>query len=292
MKNQSKRWAGFALAATMAGFAGVSHAGPFILDLTDADDHGSASGGANIDGWFYMQRVLENLAPGVTNGNMNVVNLGSTNTTSSSDAYDASASAFNLSSLPGSGWSWTNIDGATAMTDFFNGTGAVNINNTGIIVIDSGSNVGGGITSAELAVLNSFATSIDSFLGGGGALHSQAEAGSGQYGWLATLLPGLTFTTSGGSGLFLTPPGSAAFPGLSNSDLSAGPFHGAWTSGLGGLTVLFDDVNGDGGRPVGIGSEGGSVTDPGGSTVPEPGVLALLGGSLIAFGIGRAKRRS
>ena len=87
-----------------AGVAGMTMsagavAGPFILDLTDADDHGSAG----ADGWFYMQRVLENLAPGVTNTYMNVVSLGSTNTGSSTDSYDAALSSFNTSTLGGAG---------------------------------------------------------------------------------------------------------------------------------------------------------------------------------------------
>jgi len=40
-----------------------SYAGPFILAGTDADDHGSATASANVDGWLFMQKVLENLAP-------------------------------------------------------------------------------------------------------------------------------------------------------------------------------------------------------------------------------------
>ena len=56
-----------------------SYAGPFILAGTDADadDHGSATASANVDGWLFMQKVLENLAPAVTNGNKTVVSLGS-----------------------------------------------------------------------------------------------------------------------------------------------------------------------------------------------------------------------
>lgn len=71
----------------------------FILAGTDLDDHGFASGGANQDGWLFMQRAVENLAPGVTNGNKVVSILGS-----SSSALTSAQSAFNLSTLPGSGW--------------------------------------------------------------------------------------------------------------------------------------------------------------------------------------------
>ena len=65
-----------------------------VLAGTDADDHGGVSGGVNQDGWFFMQRALENLAPGVTNGNKVVTILGSTST-----AASAITSAFNLSNL-------------------------------------------------------------------------------------------------------------------------------------------------------------------------------------------------
>ena len=82
----------FAAASLMASSA--AFAGPFILAGTDADDHGSVDGGVNQDGWFFMQRALENLATDVTNGNMTVAFLGST-----SSALTAATSAFNLSSL-------------------------------------------------------------------------------------------------------------------------------------------------------------------------------------------------
>ena len=66
------------LAAASLMASSAAFAGPFILAGTDADDHGSVSGGVNQDGWFFMQRALENLATDVTNGNTTVAFLGST----------------------------------------------------------------------------------------------------------------------------------------------------------------------------------------------------------------------
>lgn len=121
-----------------------------------------------------------------------------------------------------------------------------------------------------------------------------AEAGLGQYGWLSTLLPGLTFETGGGSGtLALTSAGSSAFPRLSNSDLNADPFHGHWTGGVGTLTQLFVDTDQFSqffNDPVGIDSSGGSVTNPNPpSSVPAPATLLLLGIGLLGLGVARRR---
>lgn len=251
-----------------------AHAGPFILAGTDADDHGFASGGANIDGWFFMQRALENLstASSLTNGFKTVVNLGS-----SSTALNAATSAFNLSSLAGSGWNFVNIDGTAAITDYFNGVGAININNTGIIMMDSGNNVTGGSSTSERAIFTTNAVTIDNFLGTGGGLFSQSNG----YDWVTALLPTLNIISGGGSGISLTAAGNAAFPGLVDSDLSAGPRHNRFGN-TGSIPVLAVD-NSD--IAVIIGSAGGSVTnpDPDPTPVPVPATLALLGIGLIGM---------
>jgi hypothetical protein len=261
----------------MAIAVGGAQAGPFILDGTDADDHGFASGGANVDGWFYMQRALENLAPGVTNGNLTVASLGA-----SSSALTAATSAFDLSSLAGT-WTFSSHQDAAAITAFF-GVGG-DAATTGIVMLPS-DGISGGLDSAEEAALTAAASQIDAFLGAGGALFSMGH----DYGWLSALLPSVNVTRFGGSGtLVLTAAGNAAFPGLVNSDLNAGPFHGEFSGDLGGISVLF--TNGQGGDAVGIGSRGGSVTNPDPpTTVPEPMTLVLLGTGLAALG-GFANRR-
>src|SRR3546814_11326625 len=108
--------------ASILGLSGSAFAGPFFLDQTDADDHGSATLTENVDGWFYMQRVLENLAPGVTNGFQTVLQLGG-----SSTASTAAQSAFSFSALTSGGWNWVNIDRDGATNDVVNGVGIFNI---------------------------------------------------------------------------------------------------------------------------------------------------------------------
>lgn len=270
-------FASAAIAGVMA-FSGSAVAGPFILAGTDADDHGFFDGTNNQDGWFFMQRALENLstAASLTNTLKRVVNLGS-----SSSALAAATSAFNQSSLATSGWTFVNVDTDAAITSFFDGSGTDNINNTSLIMMDSGNNVGGGSSNSERAIFTANATVIDTFLGAGGGLFSQANG----YGWVSALLPSLTVNAGQSSGISLTAAGSAAFPSLTNADLSAGPYHNEFTN-IGALTVLGEETaTGD---FVIIGSSGGSVSAP--TPVPEPGMIAIFAIGLAGLGFVRRKR--
>lgn len=148
-------------------------------------------------------------------------------------------------------------------------------------MMDSGGNVGGGSSSAERAVFTANAAVIDNFLGAGGGLFSQSNG----YGWVTSLLPALTIVSGGGSGANLTVAGNAAFPGLTNADLTGGPRHNRFDN-TGSIPVLAVDNSG---TAVIIGSAGGSITNPG--VVPVPATLALVGLGLVSF-VGVSRRRS
>lgn len=262
-----------AVSAAVLCASGTASAGPFILAGTDADDHGSSNGTANLDGWFFMQRALENIAPGVTNSNKVVVSLGS-----SSTALAAAQSAFNLSNLASQGWTFQSIDGDAAINNFFmtGGSGA------GIIMLDSGGNVSGGLSNSEESVLQTNALAINSFLSNGGGLFSQANS----YNWLSAIIPGITLVNESNTGINLTPAGSSAFPGLTADDLSSGPYHAAFMN-YGAVPVL--GVGQFTGSAVILGANSGSITDPGGA-IPEPATAALLLGGLGLLGASRRKR--
>lgn len=299
----------FALAALVAGPA---VAGPIIIAGTDADDHGSASATANSTGWLFMQRAFENLAPAVSNGSKVAVCIGCNGST----ATAAFNSAVGKSSIASAGWSTESLTSITDITNFFNGTGFRNTNNSGILYMPTvSSNVAGGITNSQLQIVNANGTAINNFTIAGGGLFTQEQANSSiGYGWLSSLLPGIVVNGDNNGARFdsgqlnLTAAGTAAFPGLTDNDLSnATPWHAYFTGNFGSLSTLVtgpidDDDAGFGlddfGSVVLGGGRGGAIVcgQPGApacpptSDVPEPETWVLM---IAGFGlVGAAMRRS
>jgi len=296
----------FALATSVfaASAAVPVVAGPIIIAGTDADDHGFASGGVNETGWFFMQRAFENLAPAVSNGNKVAVCIGC----NGSQAQSAFDSAVALSSLVGSGWSTANLTSLADISGFFDGTGSRNTGNSGILYMPTvSSNVGGGINDSQLGIVNGFGSVINNFIIAGGGLFTQEQANSGiGYGWLTSLLPGISVNGDNNgspfnaSSLTLTPAGTAAFPGLTDSIISAAtPWHAYFTGNFGSLTTLVTGpiANNAPGSVVLGGGAGGAIicgtpgapacpVDP---TVPEPSSWVML---IAGFGlVGTMMRR-
>lgn len=280
------------------GLSGLAVAGPVIIDGSDAEEHGSVVGGVNTAGWEYFQRGFENLLPQVGNGNTVAVCLGCTGNTQA-----AFVSSFDLATKP-AGWTRETIDGAALITSYFAGTLGRTLANTGLLYFPTGEGTtSGGITAAELAVLNANAIAINTFVGGasGGGLFAHGQSGTtGAWGWLTTLIPGIIPTLSGGSGnLELTAVGASAFPGLTNADIGgAQPWHEHFAGTFGGLQVLVQTTDGPAGRAVVLG--GGARTQigcglagqpPCVNQVPEPMTLALLGIGLLGFGVSRRAKR-
>jgi len=133
-------------------------------------------------------------------------------------------------------------------------------------------------TSAEPTALANNATTIGDFVNSGGGLISHGS----EYGWVTGLFPGASSVFSGASGdLVLTPQGLAAFPGLTNADVNAGPWHSHFEGNLGGLATLVrsNTVNDKTGADARVIVGGVGVVLPGSITLEPPTAVRLVGTS-------------
>lgn len=291
-----------ALAALVLGTA--AHAGPVIIDGTDANDHGFTSGGVNVDGWLYMQRAFENLGSSVSPTAAKVITVLGT-AAGQGQAYNAIDSAFNKSLLLAGGWTIEYKNGAAAIGAALD---SLSTSTTGILHMSTCGLSSGDMDAGELAAINTRSAQINSFVGGagnpaaGGALFSMGQSCTGEYDWLSALISGITSTDIGsggtGSNISLTGAGTAAFPGLTNADLAgADPWHGYFSGNLGGLSILGTAAFGGQQRAVIIGGGAGTVLQCGQPgqipcpTVPEPGSLLLVATAVLGLRVAAARRQ-
>lgn len=244
--------------------------GPVILGGDDLTDHGGrdTSTNTNHTGWLYLEKAIENVLPAVTRtGNDGTIAaLGSADSTSTF-GFDAGAAMHWAAQDAGTGVSVTYYNGEAAINAFF-GALTAGTTNPAIIWI-AGNGAGNDLIDGpgdEAAALTNNATAIGDFVNSGGGLISHGS----EYGWLSALLPGATVVFSGNfDDLYLTTDGQTAFPGLTNTDINAGPWHNHFEGNLGGLKVLaassvIDDNTGAD-APVILG--GAAVTLPGSITL-------------------------
>lgn len=276
--------AGLALLASLAAVLALSirpaHAagGPVILGGDDLTDHGgrNTTTNVNVDGWLYIEKALENIAPSVTRAGNNgsIAALGSNDSTSTS--ANAGAAIHWAAQDAGAGIPVTYYNGGTAMNQFFADLRAGTVNPAIIWIAGDGSSNDLFGDAGEVAVLSGNATTIGDFVNSGGGLLSHGS----EYGWLTGLFPGASSVDSGASSdLELTATGNAVFPGLSNDDVNAGPWHSHFEGNLGGLATLVrsttrDDSTGADARVV-VGGTG--VVLPGSIQLTPPSAGALVG---------------
>ena len=257
--------AAFVALLTWTGSAAAALGGPVIIGGDDLTDHGErdSSTGDLIDGWLYLQRALENVSPKVVKPNDgSVAALGSSASTSS--CCDAGA-AIGFAAAK-AGLTVTYYDDDTGIEAFFDALAAGTA--TPRIIWISGTGAGNDIESQEEAdALTNNATAIADFVNAGGGLVSHGS----EYGWLFALLPGLSDVGGGSSGdLYLTPAGAAAFPGVTEENVNAGPWHNHFEGNFGGLEVLVRSSN-----VLDSQTDEDAAVVLGGASVTLPGAIVL-----------------
>ena len=215
-----------ALSATLLVANASADDGPVILGGDDLTAHGSVDGTGLRHGWLYIRKALENLAPAVTVANNgSVAVLGSTDSTVMAEdagaayhfAVPVAAATTSLSGVI------TFVEGVSAINQFF-----VNLANgtvTPAIIVSVGNFADNDQSDVEVAAMNANAQGIAAFVSAGGGLlaHGGSASDPNVYGWLPTLINGASYEFGCDfQSLVLTPAGQAAFPGLTNADITTG----------------------------------------------------------------------
>ncbi len=248
-------------------------AGPVILGGDDLTEHGQTDGaGTNEQGWLYMERAVGNLLPNVTRANDNsIAALGSSGPVDP-DTNGSDAGAGITSAAAKAGMTVQFFDGEAAIAGALQAIG--NGSYTPAIIWVAGDGASNDLDGCDGAgtegqALIDQAGVINTFVTEGGGLFSHGTC----YTWLSALLPTVT-TVDGGSSddLYRTAEGVAAFPGVSDADFNAGPWHNHFEGDLGGLQVLVRslDIDDAAGNDAAVVLGGGDV-----DIIPVPPTPAL-----------------
>jgi uncharacterized repeat protein (TIGR01451 family) len=256
--------------ALMATSASAQVGGPVILGGDDLTDHGNVDDtGASEQGWLYMERAVGNVKAKVGRANDNTIAaFGSEDPgdVQPNDCCDAGKAIKNAAAK--NGMSVVYFNGADAINAGF--ASIANGSYSPAIIWIAGDGAGNNIDDGcegtnfegkptEGQAITDNAQTINNFVNQGGGLFSHGTC----YGWLAALLPGLTTVDGGSSGdLSKTPAGEAAFPGVTNDDFNAGPWHNHFEGNFGGLDVLVtsSQVQDSSGNPAAVVIGGGQVS--------------------------------
>jgi hypothetical protein len=226
-----------------------------LISGTDIDDHGSATASSNQEGWLFLQRALEAVGAKVRNGQKVVVCLGCNGQT----ATNAFNSAFDKSNLPAAGWTRKTVSSSTELNAFYTtslAAGVQTIFGTGVIYMPSDRiNAQGGLTEAQLDVINANASALAQHLASGGGLVSLLQSGvANGYGWLKGQIPGLIIETTGidaSATLEAAALLTLDFPTLTLDTLGAASHaHAHFKGALGGFGPLALGAAGSGSGPA------------------------------------------
>jgi Ca2+-binding RTX toxin-like protein len=257
-------------------------AGPVILGGDDLTAHGQTDGaGTNEEGWLYMERAVGNLLPNVTRANDNsIAALGSSGPVDpDTNGGDAGAGITSAAAKNGMTIQFfnSNAEISNALQSIANGSYSPAIlwvaGDDASNDLSDGTDGGCEGPGTEGQALTDNAGVINQFVTEGGGLFSHGTC----YGWLQALLPTVTAVDSGSSDdLYRTPEGLAAFPGVSDADFNAGPWHNHFEGDFGGLQVLVrsSDIDDATGTDAAVVLGGGDV-----SIIPEPPQTAAAPGA-------------
>eukprot|EP00913_Durusdinium_trenchii_P023358 g21936.t1 len=215
------------------GGGGAGGSGAVIIDGGDRDDHGSFDGVNNVDGWQFIQQMVNYAHTGSLNGApMDILAIGP----SSGDALAAITSVASVLGL-----SLTVVNDADITT--------ANFSDYKLIYVPSDSNTSGGITTAELALLAARKAEIQTYVNSGGSLVALTEENQAMpYSWLE--LPDL-FTTGSSSTNTQYQTQALIDAGLIITDtelLNGTPLHNTFTgpAGFNGLQPFVYNVGANG----------------------------------------------